>query len=354
MGWWIKFCRFQKRSRTSKPTSKVRDGCPKASQRTFFVYNRLSTELMGTFRTYTTAKELIRENHPLIHPSTFSIAAYDPQEQSWGVAVASKFPAVGAVVPWAKAGQGVVATQAFANTSFGPQGLELFSQGLDAESALAHLLATDPGKETRQVGMVDAQGHSATFTGSECMDWAGGLSAPGYAIQGNILAGEHVVQAIQAAYVGTQGFLAARLHAALLAGDRAGGDRRGRQSAAILVVRNHAGYGGFNDRMIDYRVDDDPDPVVKLGELLYLHQLYFGKSPESERIQLNGAELLTVQNIMRQLGYLKQIPDNGYDTASREALRAFMGNENFEERSDPANGWIDRPVYDFIIWKFGK
>ena len=290
----------------------------------------------------------------MIHPSTFSIAAYDPQEQCWGVAVASKFPAAGAVVPWARAGQGAVATQAFANTSFGPQGLDLLSHGVEAKSALAQLLADDPGRETRQVGLVDNQGRSATFTGSECMDWAGGLSGHGYAIQGNILTGAHVVQAMQAAYLSTLGNLAVRLHATLLAGDRAGGDRRGRQSAAILVVKEHGGYGGFNDRMLDYRVDDDPDPVVKLGELLDLHQLYFGKSPENERMAIRGAELHTLQNIMLNLGYLKQPPNGSFDVITQEALRAFVGNENFEERCDPAIGWIDRPVYDFIIRKFGK
>jgi len=290
----------------------------------------------------------------LIHPSTFSIAAYDPSQQTWGIAVASKFPAAGAVVPWAKAGQGAIATQAFANTSFGPQGLELLSKGLDAETTLAQLLASDPGRETRQVGIVDAQGRSATFTGSECADWAGGLCAPSYAIQGNILAGKHVIQAMETAFLGTQADLASRLHAALLAGDRAGGDRRGRQSAAMIVVKENGGYAGFNDRMFDYRVDDDPDPVAKLGDLLYLHRLYFEKSPETGRIQLQGEKLITVQKIMQQLGYLQQAPNGSHDTTSQEALRAFMGNENFEERSDPAVGWMDSPVYDFIIRKFGK
>ena len=290
----------------------------------------------------------------MIRPSTFSIAAYDQQEKSWGIAVASKFPAVGAVVPWARAGQGAIATQAFANTSFGPQGLELLKKGLDAESTLARLLAADPGRETRQVGLVDDQGRSATFTGSECMDWAGGISAPGYAIQGNILAGKQVVQAIEATFLSTPGSLAARLHAALLAGDRAGGDRRGRQSAALLVVKAEGGYGGFNDRFLDYRIDDDADPVIKLGELLQLHSLYFDKSPENERVRLADEPLINMQKIMYQLGYLKGMPGASYDTATREALSAFVGNENFEERCDPAAGWIDQPVYDFILRKFGK
>jgi len=288
-----------------------------------------------------------------MHPSTFSIAAYDAVSQSWGVAVASKFPAVGALVPWAQAGSGAVATQALANTSYGPHGLDLLAQGQSAETVLSNLLAEDPGKEGRQVGLVDAQGRAATFTGQECMDWAGGLAGTGYAIQGNILAGPQVVQAMEAAFLQTGGELALRLHAALLAGDRAGGDRRGRQSAALVVVKEKGGYGGYTDRMLDYRVDDDSDPVVKLGELVNLHTLYFGKSPEDERLQLNGARLLELQNLMRHLGYLQQA-SGLYDTATQEAFRAFTGNENFEERCDPANGWIDAPVYTYLVRKFGK
>jgi uncharacterized Ntn-hydrolase superfamily protein len=294
------------------------------------------------------------ETAQLIHPSTFSIVVYDKLDQTWGVAVASKFPAVGAVVPWAQAGKGAIATQAFANTSFGPQGLDLLGQGLSAETTLERLLAADPGKETRQVGIVDLQGRSATFTGQECMNWAGGLTGPGYAIQGNILAGKHVVLAMESAYLGSEGHLAARLQAALLAGDRAGGDRRGRQSAAIYVVKDQGGYGGFNDRLLDYRVDDDPDPVIKLGHLIYLHQLYFGKSPTEERIQLQGPQLLAIQQVMNQLGYLKLLPGDNYDLATQEAFRAFTGNENFEERCDPAAGWIDAPVYEYLIRKFQK
>lgn len=173
---------------------------------------------------------------------TFSIVAYDPDETTWGIAVASKFPAVGAVVPWARAGAGAVATQSFANTAFGPTGLALMGDsGLDAEAALTKLLADDPQRESRQVGLVDSKGGSATFTGADCFDWAGGVTGPGYAIQGNILAGPQVVEAMKTTFLGAQGKLANRLHTALLAGDRAGGDRRGRQSAAILVVKAQGG-----------------------------------------------------------------------------------------------------------------
>ncbi len=290
----------------------------------------------------------------MIHPSTFSIVAFDPADSAWGVAVASKFPAVGAVVPFAQAGKGAIATQSFANTSFGPNGLELLASGMGAVAALGQLLAADPGGEQRLVGIVDARGQAATFTGKECMNWAGGVTGAGYAIQGNILASADVVPAMEAAYLRTEGDLAARLHAAILAGDRAGGDRRGRQSAAILVVKDKGGYGGYTDRMIDYRVDDDPDPIVKLGELLELHRLYFGKSPESDRIPLRGQPLLDIQKIMIKLGYLQGQPSGIYDDASREAFGAFTGNENFEERCDPLKGWIDAPVLDYILRKFGK
>ena len=219
---------------------------------------------------------------------TFSIVACDLEEQTWGVAVASKFPAVGAVVPWAQAGVGAVATQSFANTSFGPRGLAMMTTGLSAEETLARLLEEDADKELRQVGLVDAKGGSTTFTGHGCFAWAGGVTGKAYAIQGNILKSGRVVPAIEKAFLKTKGSLPKRLHAALLAGDRAGGDTRGRQSAAIYVVKPKGGYGGYIDRWIDYRVDDHTDPVPRLGKLLDLHDLYFGKSPETERAEIKG------------------------------------------------------------------
>ncbi|NOY98509.1 MAG: DUF1028 domain-containing protein [Chloroflexi bacterium] len=288
------------------------------------------------------------------HLSTFSIAACDLEEQAWGVAVASKFPAVGAVVPWAQAKVGALATQSFANTSYGPNGLAMMAEGLSAEETLEKLLADDPERDLRQVGLVDALGRAVTFTGKRCFDWAGGLTGPGYAIQGNILTGADVVQSMEAAFRETGGSLPGRLYAALLAGDQAGGDRRGRQSAAIYVVKPKGGYGGFIDRWIDYRVDDALNPVPRLGELLELHELYFGESPESERVQLTGEVLKRMQRIMADLGYYQPATDGRYDEVTAEAFRAFMGNENFEERADPAAGWIDRPVLEYILRKFGK
>ncbi len=202
-------------------------------------------------------------------PATFSIVAADPAAGEVGVAVASRFFAVGTVVPWARAGAGAVATQAFANTSFGPRGLELLAQGLTPDEVLKVLLRADEGRGRRQVGIVGAGGASATYTGEGCNAWAGGRSGPGYAVQGNILTGEPVVAAMEKSFLESAGQpLARRLMLALKAGDAAGGDARGRQSAALVVVRDGAGYGGFNDRAIDVRVDDHADPFGELERLL--------------------------------------------------------------------------------------
>ena len=277
---------------------------------------------------------------------TFSIVACDLEEQTWGVAVASKFPAVGAVVPWAQAGVGAVATQSFANTSFGPRGLAMLATGLSAEETLARLLEDDPDKDLRQVGLVDAKGSSATFTGSGCYAWAGGVSDKNYAIQGNILKSGRVVPAMEKAFLKATGSLPQRLHTALLAGDRAGGDKRGRQSAAIYVVKPRGGYGGFTDRWIDYRVDDHADPVPRLGELLEMHELYFGKSKETERVEIKGKVVEQLTSILAGAGYLKK------DIKFKAAFNEFIGNENFEERTDPEAMWIDEPVLKYLLKKF--
>jgi uncharacterized Ntn-hydrolase superfamily protein len=287
----------------------------------------------------------------MLHISTFSIVAFDSKAQAWGVAVASKFPAVGAVVPWTKAKAGAIATQSIANTTFGPRGLEMFASGLSAEETLAKLLEHDKGREDRQVGLVDAKGRSATFTGKKCSAWAGGLNGPGYAIQGNMLAGSEVIRQMEHTFLDTKGDLPERLFAALEAGNRAGGDRRGRQSAAISVVKTKAGYGGFNDRWVDYRVDDNLNPIERLGKLLELHKLYFGKSPKSEKLKLEGSIVKELQQIMKALGYYS--PTNGeYDDTTREAFRSFIDNENFEARADPDQGWIDAPVFEYLKKNF--
>jgi uncharacterized Ntn-hydrolase superfamily protein len=279
---------------------------------------------------------------------TFSIVACDLEEGAWGVAVASKFPAVGAVVPWVKAGAGAVATQSFANTSFGPRGLALMGRGLSAQETLHRLLEDDSEKELRQVGLVDSRGGSATFAGSGCFAWAGGISGKGYAIQGNILSSGKVVPAMEEAFLETKGNLPTRLYAALVAGDRAGGDKRGRQSSAIYVVKPKAGYGGYLDRWLDYRVDDHEDPVPRLGELLEMHELYFGKSAENERVEIQGKVYELIMEILIQQGYLK----NG--KTFNDAFKEFIGNENFEERADSQAMWIDAPVLKYLTKKFGK
>lgn len=200
--------------------------------------------------------------------ATFSICAYDPDTGELGIAVASRFFAVGNVVPWARAGVGAVATQSFANTSFGWRGLDLLEQGNSPEKTLEILLKDDDDPQRRQVGIVDAKGGSASYTGEECLEWAGGRHGENYACQGNILAGEDVVIEMERAFLNTEGSLAERLYAALVAGDNAGGDARGKQSAALLVVKEKGGYGGYTDRYIDIRVDDHSEPFEELGRLL--------------------------------------------------------------------------------------
>lgn len=205
--------------------------------------------------------------------ATFSIVAYDPATGDLGIAVQSKFFGVGAVVPWAEAGVGAIATQAFANTTFGPQGLALLAEGLPSEKILAELLAADEGRDQRQVGLVDAMGRSASYTGGECMDWAGHRSGENFTVQGNILAGEAVIKNMEGAFLASEGeILGERLMRAIEAGQAAGGDSRGMQSAAMLIVRKDGGYGGFNDRYCDLRVDDHASPIAELRRIFNMWQ----------------------------------------------------------------------------------
>jgi uncharacterized Ntn-hydrolase superfamily protein len=212
------------------------------------------------------------EKPPLSPVATFSIVGYDAETGALGIAVQSKFFAVGAVVPWAEAGVGAIATQSWANTAYGPNGLKLLKSGLSAEQTLERLVAGDPGRATRQVGIVDAKGNVANYTGDECNEWAGAASGKHYTAQGNILAGEGVVKAMGKAFEETEGELADKLMAALFAGQEAGGDIRGQQSAALLVVQENSGYGGFNGRYIDLRVDDAEKPIEELQRLLEIHK----------------------------------------------------------------------------------
>ncbi len=200
--------------------------------------------------------------------TTFSIVGRDPENGDLGVAVQSKFFAVGAVVPWAKAGVGAVATQAWTNTTYGPKGLELLENGLTAQQALDQLIANDDGRSERQVGIIDASGNIANYTGDECLEWAGARRGKNYTAQGNLLTGEAVVEAMGIAFEKTEGELAEKLMAALIAGQKKGGDRRGQQAAALLVVGEGDGADDFNDRYINLRVDDHKQPIKELRRLL--------------------------------------------------------------------------------------
>jgi uncharacterized Ntn-hydrolase superfamily protein len=263
---------------------------------------------------------------------TFSIVACSadgPAGRQWGVAVASKFLAVGAVVPGARAGAGAIATQAYANVAYVADGLRLLDSGKSAQQTLDELVGADDEHAQRQAGIVDAAGRAATFTGAECMDWAGGTAADGVTIQGNILVGPQVVESMHKAWLAAdpKAPLARRLLAALRAGDEAGGDRRGRQSAALLVVTDGGGYGGGNDVYIDLRVDDDPAPVTELERLLDLHHVYFEPPADEALVPLTEV----ADDIARWLAAL------GY-----EDLDAWVGVENFEMRL--VDGKIDRYV----------
>lgn len=260
---------------------------------------------------------------------TFSIVAHDPAAGDWGVAVASKFPAVGAVVPWARAGIGAVATQALANTSFGPSGLDLMAGGLSSQEALDRLLADDEASDQRQVGAIDASGRPATFTGDRCMDWAGGEAGSHHACQGNILVGEQVTKEMSLAFEHTDGELVARLLAALQAGDRAGGDRRGRQSAALLVVREQGGYGGYTDRYVDLRVDDHPQAVDELARVFesYDEEILIRNDPLLEATPDLVGEL---QRRLAALGRYQGTLDATYNVEMRAAIAEFAGEFNLE------------------------
>lgn len=262
---------------------------------------------------------------------TFSIVAVDPVAEECGVAVASKFLAVGSAVPWARAGVGAIATQSYANTGYGPAGLDLLERGMEPSSVMDRLTSQDPGAASRQVGIVDMQGRSATFSGSECFPWYGGKTAQNVAAQGNILVGEETVTAMLETFQSTTGTLVTRLLAALAAGERAGGDRRGKQSAALLIVKPHGGYGGFNDRYLDLRVDDHPDPVLELTRIASLWRLYYEKPSEGDLVSIDGHLASELRSGLRQLGFdpAMQGPWNDQD---RKAFTAFAEIENLEDR----------------------
>ncbi len=262
--------------------------------------------------------------------STFSLVARDAGSGDLGVVVASKFLAVGAVVPYAEADVGAVATQSYANTSYGPRAMAALRAGVPLDLIHESFAATDDQHAMRQYGVVDASGRSLSFTGDACHPWAGGIARDGFAAQGNLLAGPEVVEALADTFEASHGELADRLVAALSAGDEAGGDRRGRQGAALLVVRAGGGYGGFNDRYIDLRVDDHPAPVARLGELLTLHRLYFERPREEDLLLLEGEALDRLLGVLERAG--RHRAEDGWGPEAVRALQDLAGVENLEER----------------------
>jgi len=279
-----------------------------------------------------------------MRPSTFSIVAADPATREVGVAVQSKFLSVGAAVPWVSADAGAIATQAWANTTYGPRGLALLRDGLAPAAVIAELTRDDAAAEDRQVGIVAPDGTAATFTGARCMEWAGGVAGDGYAAQGNILAGAGVVQALAETFAQTRGALADRLLAALAAGQAAGGDRRGQQSAALYIAKPGGGYAGFNDRYVDLRVDDHAEPIVELARLLELHKLYFFEAAPEDILTIDatlGAEIAAL------LFTADVAPAAAYGAATHAALVHFMHRENLEDRVR-SDSTIDRQTLDYL------
>jgi uncharacterized Ntn-hydrolase superfamily protein len=259
---------------------------------------------------------------PLV--ATYSIAACDLDAAQWGVATQSKFLAVGSVVPWAEPHVGAIATQAYANPRYGPEGLGLLREGLSAREVVDRLTAGDEGRDHRQLGIVDAKGESATFTGDECMDWAGGVAGPGFAAQGNILVSEATVTALAETFAaGSDRPLAERLLDCLAAAQAAGGDRRGQQSAALLVVERDGGYAGLSDRLVDLRVDDHADPVRELARLHRMHRAIFGATPREEWLPVDNALADELRERLARLGY---------DGELESAFARWAGTENLEER----------------------
>jgi uncharacterized Ntn-hydrolase superfamily protein len=269
---------------------------------------------------------------PLI--ATYSICACDLETGQWGVATQSKFLAVGSVVPWAAPHVGAIATQAYANPGYGPSGLDLLRAGASADEVVERLTAADDDRAQRQLGVVDAAGRGATYTGSECLDWAGGRAGDGYAAQGNILVSAETVDAMVDAFAATPGRpLAERLIDCLAAAQAAGGDRRGQQSAALLVVERNGGYAGLSDVLVDLRTDDHERPVTELRRLYHLHHALFGKTPRTDWLPVDDALRAEIEERLGRIGYA--------------TLDDWAGVENLEERVDGTDS-IDPVVLEAL------
>jgi uncharacterized Ntn-hydrolase superfamily protein len=264
---------------------------------------------------------------------TFSIVACERDTGTWGVAVQSRFIAVGSVVPWAEAGAGAVATQALANVRYGPDGLALLRKGGSAAEVVRRLTESDPGRDDRQLGVVDAKGEAASFTGKKCMEWAGHEVGHGFACQGNILFGPAVVQAMARTYESTGGDILDRMLAALAAGQREGGDRRGMQSAALLAVRVGGGYQGGNDRWVDVRVDDHPSPIEELKRVFELYDLtMLNREDAATLLPIEGDIARAMQHDLGVLGYYTGRLTGAWDLSSEAAFSRFIGEHNFENK----------------------
>jgi uncharacterized Ntn-hydrolase superfamily protein len=258
--------------------------------------------------------------------ATYSIVACDLEAAQWGVATQSKFLGVGSVVPWAEPQVGAIATQSYANPRYGPDGLALLREGLGAEEVVERLTSADDDREHRQLGVVDGKGVGASYTGSECMDWAGGRTGPCYAAQGNILVSAETVDAMVESFEGTGGApLAERLMDCLDAAQAAGGDRRGQQAAALLVVERDGGYAGLSDSIVDLRVDEHERPLEELRRVYGMHQAIFGKTPRDEWLEVDDVLGEELRERLARLGFQDDLD---------AAFNAWAGKENLEERVD--------------------
>lgn len=282
--------------------------------------------------------------------ATFSIVARDPITGELGIAVQSKFLGVGSAVPWAKAGVGAIATQALANLSFGEIGLHKLSEGWSVQEVRDFLIAHDPEIEHRQFGIVDAQGNAISFTGKQCFDHASHHAEPNLAVQGNILVSRETIDALVNGFKTAEGSLARCLVIALDKGQNAGGDKRGRQSAALFVVKEKGSYGGYNDRYIDLRVDDDPEPIQKLSHLLDLFEMTFDKTREVDKVILSEELIQRMQTQLQKLGFYTGAINGVYDSLSRRAYEAWAGFENYEERMHQ-DDIVDQKVIDVLFSK---
>jgi uncharacterized Ntn-hydrolase superfamily protein len=285
--------------------------------------------------------------------ATYSIVAVDKEKGDVGVAVASKFIAVGAFVPWAKAGAGAIATQALANPSYGPRGLELLEKGYNARRVLEILISDDPMREYRQVGIVDVRGEAAAFTGKECYPYAGHIVGDGYAVQGNILTGPEVLESMAKAFETTKGELVDKLLSSLEAGDKAGGDRRGKQSAAIIVLRERGGYLGLTDKYVDLRVDDHIEPVKELKRLFEIWELTLLTREDPRDVVKKQDVAREVQQVLKILGFYRGEVTGVWDEATEKAFTDWANINNFENKLR-TDEYIWGTIYRFLLKQVGK